>query len=148
MERLHKFLRLSSTDRALLLKALLLVGTVRVGLWLLPFRIWRRLLARLTRVSSGFQEGGQVPVDRVAWAVTGASRYVPAATCLTQALATKVLLCRNGHPASLHIGVARNEGVGVQAHAWVESAGKVVIGGSGAQLGRYTPLPALAEKII
>ena len=148
MERLHKFLRLSSTDRALLVKAVLLVGAVRVGLWLLPFRTWRRLLAKLTRASSACQEGGRVPIDRVAWAVTGASRYVPAATCLTQALATKVLLCRNGHPASLHIGVARNEGGGFQAHAWVESDGTVVIGGSGSQLERYTPLPAVGEKII
>lgn len=140
MGRLDKFLRLSATDRRLLVKAMLFVWMVRMGLWLLPFRIVRRLLARLTHGSTGAPASDCTLVNRIVWAVTIASRYVPMATCLTQALATKMLLCRYGYPASVHIGVARSEGGQFQAHAWVESNGSVVIGGSEAALKRYTLL--------
>ncbi len=77
-----------------------------------------------------------------------ASRYVPAATCLTQSLATKVLLSRQGHQASVRIGVARSEAGQFQAHAWVESNGRVVIGGPESHLKRYTPLLASGEETI
>ena len=81
-------------------------------------------------------------MEQVVWAVTVASQYVPAATCLTQALAAQVLLSRLGHPASLRIGVSRDEAGEFQAHAWVECQGRVVIGGVQA-LSRFTPLPPL-----
>jgi hypothetical protein len=55
-----------------------------------------------------------------------------------------VLLARHGHPALVRIGVVRGEGGGVQAHAWVESEGAVVIGG--AELDRYTPLAGLEKE--
>jgi hypothetical protein len=82
---------------------------------------------------------------QVVWAVTVGSRYVPAATCLTQALVTQVLLSRRGHPASMRIGVARSEAGEFQAHAWVECRGRVVIGGAQAPL-RFTPLPSLERE--
>jgi hypothetical protein len=85
---------------------------------------------------------GQPSVERIAWAVGAASRYVPTATCLSQALAAQVLLARHGHPASLRIGVARGAAGRLEAHAWIESRGRIVIGGT-ADLARYTPLPAL-----
>ncbi len=151
LKRLHKFLYLSSADRRLVAQSVVLVWAMRLGLWLLPFRILRRLLARVTKSSSKLhklQERDRASVDRVVWAVTIASRYVPAATCLTQSLATKVLLSRRGHQASVHIGVARSEAGQFQAHAWVENDGIVVIGGPESQLKRYTPLPASGEETV
>lgn len=76
--------------------------------------------------------------ERIAWAVQAASRYVPDAACLVQALAAQVLLARNGYQSDLRIGVALEQGV-LQAHAWVESQGKVLIGG-GPVLDHLTPL--------
>jgi len=142
MARLSKFLRLRSADRGLLLKTMLLVWTVRLGLWLLPFHVVRQLLAKLALKSASSQNGGRALVDRDIWAVTVACRYVPLATCLTQALVTKVLLGRHGHHATVRIGVARSDGGELQAHAWVESNGRVVIGGSEASLKHYIPLAA------
>jgi hypothetical protein len=80
-------------------------------------------------------------VERIAWAVSVTRRYVPAATCLTQALVTKFLLDRYGHHAIMRIGVRRSDSGLFQAHAWVESNGKVVIGGS-ESLKHYIPLAA------
>jgi hypothetical protein len=102
----------------------------------------RELLRRFSAGPNGGESAEQVPVVRVAWAVTVASRYVPAATCLTQALVTKLWLGRTGHHAIVRIGVARSEAGELLAHAWVESRGKVVIGGSVSSLRRYTPLAA------
>ncbi|MCC7353727.1 MAG: lasso peptide biosynthesis B2 protein [Anaerolineae bacterium] len=145
MRRLRKFLRLPAADRKLLVKSFFLVWGVRLGLWLLPFVTLRRLLAWAMRPGTRKLEGEGGFAEKVAWAVTAASRYVPSATCLTQAFATQVLLGRRGLPARLHIGVVKGGDGRLQAHAWVESNGVVVIGGSGPDVERYKPLLALDE---
>lgn len=139
MKRLRKFLHLANSDRQLLLSAALIIGTVRLGLWLLPFQIWRQLVAEMRQTTHKRQKTQSV--DKVVWAVAVASRYMPGGVkCLARALATQVLLGQRGYQAQLHIGVAKGEG-GLEAHAWVESQGRVVIGGL-KDLGRYTPLLA------
>src|SRR5215831_18997330 len=140
MERLRKFLLLTATERSLLIRAVLLLGAIRVGLWLLSFRTLWDLLARVTPARGRSRDLDYSSPEQVARAVTAASRYVPRATCLTQALAAQVLLTRQGYPVSLRIGVAKGEGGRLEAHAWVENQGEVVIGG--AALGRYTLLLA------
>jgi hypothetical protein len=137
---LKKFFCLSGAERRLLLKAMLLICAVRLMLRLLPFRMVRELLTKLSHKAAAGVDAEQGSIERVAWAVTVSSRYVPAATCLTQALVTKLLLARFGHHATVRIGVARSDAGEMQAHAWVESSGKIVIGGSESSLQRYTPL--------
>jgi hypothetical protein len=137
----RKVLRLSSTDRNLVISAGLLLGGTRLGLWLLPFRAVQRIAARLAEPHVSPHSPNRFSVDRLVWAVTVASRYVPKATCLTQGTALYVLLRREGFPADLRIGIAEGEEGQLQGHAWVESEGRVVIGGP--DLGRFTRLPAL-----
>ncbi len=148
MRRLNNFLHLPYADRRLLVKSILLVGAVRLGLWLLPFQILRRYLVRFSRASSKSQPVDPVLVDRVAWAVAVSSRFIPRASCLTQALATKALLSRRSQPAVLRIGVIRNESGEFLAHAWVESNGKVVIGGTNPMPIGYVSLPLVGEEIL
>jgi hypothetical protein len=122
-----------------------LLIAIRLGLWLLPFRTLQRLLTRMTQGAYKHQAADQASIDSVVWAVTVASRYVPEATCLTQALAAQVLLARRGYPARLRIGVARSETGQFQAHAWVENGGRIVIGGT-ANPSYFTPLPPLERE--
>ena len=147
MSRLDKFRRLPPAERRLLVNALLLLWAIRLGLWLLPFRTLRRLVTRFQGHPSGLPETGsevsRLSIERIVWAVARASRSVPQATCLTQACAAQILLTRRGYPASLRIGVAKGEGGQFEAHAWVETQGRVVLGGP--QLARFTPLPALSK---
>jgi Transglutaminase-like superfamily len=138
-QRPVQFLRLSAADRNLWIRVVLVIWAIRLMLWLLPFRKVRELLTRLSRTSTD-SRADQASVARVVWAVRTASRYIPAATCLTQALATKLLLGRLGHHPTLRIGVARGKSGELQAHAWVEIEGKVVIGGAQASLKQFTPL--------
>lgn len=64
----------------------------------------------------------------VAEAVRRASRHVPRATCLVQALSGWLLLRRRGIRSSVCLGVSQPAG-GFSAHAWLEIEGEVVIGG-------------------
>jgi len=147
MGRVSKFINLPAADRRLLVKAMLWVWIFRIILWLLPFRVVRRLLARFADRFGASQTRGPILLDRVVWAVMVASRYTPAATCLTQALATKILLSRNGYGAVVRIGVARSEAGKLQAHAWVESNGCIVIGDA-QELFRYTRLISMEEDSL
>lgn len=136
MSPLRKWRKLAPAERRLLARAWLLLGMIRVALWLLPFRVVHRLLAR-TQTSPP-----RCSIEQIGWAVAVAGVYLPWATCLPQALTAQVLLRRNGHAADLKIGVARDDRGRLEAHAWVESTGQIVIGGSATTVARYTPLPA------
>lgn len=64
-------------------------------------------------------------------AVAGVARRLPwTPLCLPQAMAASRLLDRRGLPRELHLS-ARTGGGGLEAHAWVTSAGHPVIGGDG-----------------
>lgn len=79
--------------------------------------------------------------DRIAWASATASRFVPGGgNCLVRALATGIVLKRYGYPSELKIGVTKPAGGRFEAHAWLESDGRVVIGDF--ELDRYVPLTA------
>ncbi len=62
-------------------------------------------------------------------------------TCLTEALTARCLLRRRGADAALRIGVAlaTDAGAPLAAHAWLEHAGRIIMGGETAD--RYEPLP-------
>ncbi len=138
MKRLRKFARLSADDRRLVIRTTILMSGLRLGLCLLPFR---RLIARCEQKQPPPHDA--ISPERVVWAVQAASRYVPRATCLVQALTAKVLLESAGLPADVHLGVAKTREQGLEAHAWVEFQGQVVIGGD---LTSYTRLPAWKAK--
>jgi hypothetical protein len=128
-------------DGFLLCNAGLWLVATRLGLWLLPFRVVRRLLARAARPPMPLRGPSPSP-DRIARAVALARRFVPHATCLPQALAAEALFIRYGQPADLRIGVAKTAGGRLTAHAWVENRGRVVVGDL-RDLSRYAPLPPL-----
>lgn len=147
MTRLRKFLNLNSGDRRLLFRTAFLLGKIRLGLWLLPFQTLRQLLARMTPTVDKLQKTDQVCVNKVVWAVAVASQCMPGEVkCLARALTTQVLLGQHGYQSQLRIGVAKSEQGQLEAHAWVESQGKIAIG-SLKDLSRFTPMPALEEKL-
>ncbi len=122
----------------MLVRAALAVPLVRLALWLLPFRVVHRAVARA--VGRGRRADG-VSAARVIWGVRAVAARVPAATCLTQALAASMLLSRYGHEATLRIGVAKGEDGRLRAHAWLESGGEPILGAPAP--GAFHPLPPL-----
>ena len=138
MGKIRRFLKLTRSERGLLLKAAFFLLAVRLGLSLLPFRIFRRFLERVLR--SAALPAAPVPsAERIAQAIASASRHLPGTrNCLVRALATQIFLHRMGYQASLRIGVRRDSAAPLAAHAWVEEQGNVRIGGS--ETGRFVPL--------
>lgn len=111
---------------------------IRLGLWLLPFRIIHRAVAARARRSATIAE---TSIEQITWAVAAAARRVPGASCLTQALAGTLLLAAAGHEATLRFGVTKDEGR-LRAHAWIESEGRTVLGDP--RTDSFVPLPPLA----
>jgi hypothetical protein len=139
MRRIRKFFNLSSSEQRLLIRAWILLGLIRLGLELFPFSTLRKLLNRLKSIMGVFEK--EFSEQQLVWSVAVVSRYIPKATCLAQALAAQLLLQQAGRQACLHIGVEEAEEGGIKAHAWVESQGRILIGGF--DLNSYTHLLAL-----
>lgn len=89
------------------------------------------------------REHSQYYARQVARHVEGLARYVPAASCLTQALALQYILARSGHRCSIGIGVRETEPGKFAAHAWVNCNGLAVLGHRGMPLRSYEPLVEL-----
>jgi hypothetical protein len=96
----------------LLGRAVFTVARVRVVLWILPWR-------RLQPAQAVTPPATRIHPRRLEWGIRVASRVVPGATCLTQALALHYLLARFGYPSIVQVGVRTRDG-NFSAHAWVE----------------------------
>ena len=126
---LRKFLRLSWEEKTLLLRSIALILPVRIALWVLPSRAVFRLVARGSKRPISSESRDRFTPDQIAWAVNaGSGRLLGDGPCLTQALVLLLLFKRRGYPADLRIGVRQDGDGQIRAHAWVESAGSVVIG--------------------
>ena len=127
--RFGKFVRLPSAERWLLTEAALVLGMIRLGLWLLPLQRLRRVMTHavgLTRARTW--PDGSFP-GRAGHAVDMAGTCVPQASCLPRALAVQFLLQRRGYSVDLRIGLAWGAQRQLKAHAWVEHRGRVIFGG-------------------
>jgi len=140
--RVARFRSLPPSDRGLFLIALMALASVRLGLRLTTFRRLRDSVGRIAR-PRGSPDPTPGEADRIGWAVGSAARFLPDATCLPQALAAEAILRRRGHPADLRLGVTRDAN-GVEAHAWVESYGRVIVGDG--ELERFEPLGGSALR--
>ena len=145
MSRLRKAFALSASDCLFIAQAWKWLGLVEIGLTCLP-------LGKLVRIihpqrpenlhRDGKRELPHAVAERMAFCVELAARmYLLDATCLKKAMALCALLTRRGFDAQVMIGAARATEGRLDAHAWVECQGKVLLGE--AQAGRYTVLCGL-----
>lgn len=147
---LKRYRDLTPDERRAVTRAGLLIAALQTALRVLPFQ---RVMEGVYRVagpspSAGATLRGHSHFDRdlAVWAVEAAGRRLLSRNpCLPKALAILILFRRGGEPAELRLGVNREPDGPVQAHAWVESEGQVVIGGD-VPIQTYTKLPGLDEK--
>jgi hypothetical protein len=138
MRLIARYKQWSADERRMFFRALVLVVVIRVALWTIPFRVTRNWVDRLRKPSGPKRELDRLIIRQVAWAVGTAGRRIPGATCLTQGMATQVLLGRLGQDSELRLGVARSKQNGqIEAHAWVEAQGRVVKGAAIDDFHRY-----------
>ena len=123
-------------------RVVVLLWYYRLALWLLPFRRVTRWAEHATAHSRAHStvlpEASTREQRRVARKVERASAFVPHATCLVRVLAAAHLFAVQGKRSQIVIGVRRRTG-GIEAHAWLESGGQVVVGDI-QDLASYYPL--------
>ncbi len=160
MQWVIKLAQLSWGDRLFLCKTYILLALIRLGLWLLPFE---RLYKQLDQLSHPLQKTSasnplsvdlqpndpqtinRQVVQRVVWAINVSCKLMPGTVkCLARALAAKVLLERRSCPCELKIGVAKSNAAKLEAHAWIEVQGYVVLGQLH-DLDRFKPFPKIPQ---
>jgi hypothetical protein len=142
-----KWYRLPNKDRILLFKTFLVLSGIRLDPLLLPLTKLRRVLRWIARFSAEKKDNNNQDLKRAVWAIESVGKYILGdSPCLTQALATQHLLTRLNKQSELCIGVAKDDGGKLVAHAWVESDGMIIIGGSEDSIKHYTKLPSLEGK--
>jgi hypothetical protein len=129
LRKLRLFCSFASTERSLILEAIVMLGVARVVVVIMPFRWIAAWLERAPK-SDGHNDA---LVSRVRRAVVIAARNVPwNAVCLPQAMAAKIVLARHGCGSALHLGANFNGQGKLVAHAWLVSGGEIVVGAAGA----------------
>lgn len=126
---------------------MIVLNAIRFALWLLPFGKLKRQLERVLAAWVCRKETAFVSVGFIVRAVQIAARYTPGgAKCLAKALTTQILLNRYGYSHKLCIGVAKGESQQLEAHAWIEYQGRVLVGGL-KDLDRFKPLSVTGVKV-
>ncbi len=130
IERWEKFQRLSSLERGLVLEATGGFLATWVGLRLIGFRRWRRVLAVFAPPANATGPAQDASVEEPALLIArmeaAAARNLFLRTnCLEQSLVLWWLLRRRGTAADLRIG-ARKDSDRFEAHAWVELNSQVL----------------------
>jgi hypothetical protein len=111
----------------------------------IPFRQLSERLSSHRVLHNPQAEPDRELLQRIGRAVAIAGSHVPwRSDCFPQTIAARKLLERYGYASTIHIGVARDAGEGLAAHAWLTSGDTVVTGE--ANLERYTELHRLPAK--
>lgn len=121
-------------------------------LWRIKFysKIWWRLVrARVEVLVCGYSQFESAPPNPAAKkvdvsplyvgrSVERLSKYVPGAKCLPQAIAAQRYLAELGYETKIEFGVKADDVHGLVAHAWLLFEDEVVLGGSHAEIEKYS----------
>jgi hypothetical protein len=150
----RRWRELGTADRLIICEAIGLLAFAGLGLRILSFSMIRQLLSGLRSQREAFEVQDRGPASlcgsagRVSWAVMAAGLRLPGTTCLARALVADTILRWRGCRAQMYIGVKERRPNGpIEAHAWVECDGVVVMGAL-PDLGEYHVLsePARLER--
>lgn len=128
MSIIISFLKLPSGEKKVALNSFLWVIRIRIMLWIFHFSTVQN---RVQKIACNYNSTPKntITMNRLRIMIVAASRYVPRATCLVQALAGYILFSQYGFNTSIKIGVLTENGE-FEAHAWLEHDEKVVLGES------------------
>lgn len=140
--------KLNRGGKKLFLQAYISISLIRLGLYILPFHRLQYLIFKAERLKFVSMMIPDATVRAIALSVERSARYsMGNPMCLAKALTTVVLMSIYGFPYQINIGVAKDESNNLEAHAWVESDGKIVVGYL-PDLSRYVPMSATGEGLI
>ncbi|MDW3223639.1 MAG: lasso peptide biosynthesis B2 protein [Paracoccaceae bacterium] len=106
----------------------LVILVVRIGLWTTKYQRIRAILVRPCPVDPQFER--RATVARITHAVAHIARFVPDASCLTQTISCQAILSWKGIPSTITMGLKKDEGGALKAHAWLSWHDQVVLEGN------------------
>jgi hypothetical protein len=117
--------------RSRVAEAMALLLTAKFLIHVVPLGWWRRSLGEV-RNSVSIPKDADTPTPVVTAVNRAALRLPGEYVCLPRAMAVQWMLRRRGISASLVFGIAADQQHGAlhALHAWVESGGTTIIGGS------------------
>jgi hypothetical protein len=147
MHRLQKFNQLSIPEKLLFLQTMFVLASVTLGLRAIPWLKLQSFLLQLANWHVPSVARRRVSPRSITRSIRAASHYIPKATCLPQALTAQHLLIWNGYPADFQIGVAKDANGKLEAHAWVTSQNKIIVGGE-QTINRFVSLSAMERQSV
>lgn len=112
---------------------------VRISLAMMSFKRVERMTVGMARRLAPAPRTATPDEDaQLGRAVTRAAMLVPGARCLAQATAGLIVSARHGRRARMTIGVKLGAKEAFGAHAWLETANGIPVGGSEAR--QFAPL--------
>lgn len=141
-ERVRRLRRLTPGAWTALLAATALLPAVHALQQRRPFAHWR---ASVEQPRGARSRNPRPPsVAQLQWAVEQAREHLPGEyKCLPAAYTMHLLMQHYGYASRVRVGVAHDEQGHVEAHAWVEFEGRIVIGKL-EDMARFQPLPPLS----
>lgn len=128
MTNLIKYLYLPYFEKVVFAQSFVLLVIIRLSLWVLPFSILKNLFLKKTEISVKNQPIDLKIVNIVVKAVTKCGGMIPFASCLTRAITAQILLKKLHQSSELKIGIKKSEPNKLEAHAWIEIDGRIIIG--------------------
>lgn len=122
-----------------LAEAFVVLAFVRLSLAAMNFkRVQRMTVALVRRLAPAPSIGTPEDDAQLGRAVRRAALLVPGARCLAQATAAMIISARHGRRAKMTIGVKLGAAEEFGAHAWLETAHGIPVGGD--EAAQFAPL--------
>lgn len=142
--KLRTFMSHSRQQRGLIAEAMLLTWLARLAVRLIPFS-W---IVRWIEHKASSHQSAKIPEPALIYslrrAVKTASRNALwKSVCMQQSLAMYSMLSRRGYGSTLRMGAKINPEGKIEAHAWLESNGQVILGEDG--MAGMTPLARFGD---
>lgn len=146
MTKLRKAFALSPSDWILVAQAAAWFAVVEIGLRVLKLRTLPTIFQNHKPANRVEGDRPGVSPARVRYCVELASRFHPLhPTCLKKALVLYAMLTRRGVNARVIVGAAKSDSK-LDAHAWIEHQGQVILGGPATD--QYAPLCRLDGDLL
>lgn len=132
MTRLVKIAKMPINKKFLFTETFIWLGLARLILLVLPFKQVAPWLGKHQIATNNYNSAQKEIIDKMAYFIRNASPHTPwESKCLVQAMAARWMLQRRGIGGTLYLGVTKEEGENMKAHAWFKCGDLFVTGRKG-----------------
>lgn len=130
MKRTAHFHRLSWKMKLMFLIAYMLMGLVRMCIFLLPFKLIAPILGQKNQVTPlEVKRENITKAAKIGYIVNVSSRYTPwESKCLVRAITALLLLRLIRIPSTLYLGMGKDDSNKLIAHAWLRCGEHIITG--------------------